>query len=137
MNSFDGESCSLRVFSDLIKPLIEMERSSIMELRLFTSIECEFASPLVCDRDHLLCQHLQVLRNKHSALSSPATAPKNTWCLQEHRFVRVLSWKYDFQFNIDSNKELRWMFICGISVASKVSQVFIEFTASVEMEIWV
>jgi hypothetical protein len=59
------------------------------------------------------------------------------WCLQEHRFVRVLSWKYAFRFNIDPNEELRWMFICGVSVAPKVSLVLSELTASSEMELWV
>jgi hypothetical protein len=57
--------------------------------------------------------------------------------LQEHRFVRILSWKYDFRFNINPNEELRWMFICGISVAPKVSLVLSELTTSAEMEMWV
>jgi hypothetical protein len=60
------------------------------------------------------------------------TRSRGCWCPQQHMFVRVSSWKDDIRFNIDPNEDLRWVFICGVSVTPKVSLVLSELTMSVE-----
>jgi hypothetical protein len=56
--------------------------------------------------------------------------------LQEHRFVRAhFHESISSSFYIDPNKELRKVFICGVSFTLKVSLFLSELTTRIDMEI--